>query len=308
MTSRPILVVSGASGLVGSLLQRSAQDRFDLRLLTRNSEKVAEPGWVLWDPERASRGDEAALESLSQTLSGSYAVVNLAGVSISDGRLDEAHLERVLESRLQSARALLLAQRRAEVPARVWFQASATGYYGDRGDEILSESSAPGVEPLSDLCRAWEAAPEDAGGARLVTGRMGTVLGKEAESWQKLLLPVRLFAGGPLGSGQQWFPWIAGEDVARAILFLLETPQAEGIYNLTSPDPVRQLAFVRAVASRLRRPAILPAPAFALRLALGGLADALLLSSARVVPERLQEAGFYFEQPTLGKALDTLLA
>jgi uncharacterized protein (TIGR01777 family) len=307
MAERPVLIISGASGLIGSLLQGAAQSRYDLKMLTRNPEKAAEPGWVLWNPEKASQGDETALRTLSDTLSGSYALVNLAGVSISDGRLDEAHRARVLESRVQSTRALLLAQRQAQNPAKVWFQPSASGYYGDRGDALLTEDAAPGKAPLSAICRAWEEAAEDAGGARLVVGRLGTVLTPEAESWNKLLLPIRLFVGGPLGSGQQWFPWIEGDDLARAILFLLETPQTKGVYNLTAPEPVRQIAFVRAVASRLSRPAFVPAPAFALRLALGELADALLLASARVVPERLTQAGFQFERGTLSAALDKLL-
>lgn len=308
MTSRPRLVISGASGLVGSHLQKVARERYDLTLLTRNEEKAAEGnGWVFWNPEGASQGDTSALGPLAESLSGAYGIVNLAGVSISDGRLDETHRERVLESRLQSARALLLAQRRAETPAQVWFQASATGYYGDRGDTELTERSHIGAGLLSDVCRAWEEAPEDAGGARLVIGRFGTVLAKEAESWNKLLLPIRLFVGGPLGSGQQWFPWVDAEDAVRAILFLLETNSAEGIYNVNAPDSVRQLEFTRAVARRLSRPAVIPAPAFALRFALGNLADALLLDSVRVVPERLGLEGFTFERPTLERELDALL-
>lgn len=308
MTLRPVLVVSGASGLIGTRLSRAVKDRFELRLLTRDPNTAQKPGWITWNPEAASVGDEGALKALSATLSGAHAIVNLAGVSISDGRLDEAHRKRVLESRLQSTRALLLAQRRAEQPAGVWYQASATGYYGDRGDTELTERSEPGVGPLSDICRAWEAAPEDAGGARLVVGRMGTVLAREAESWKKLVLPIRLFAGGPLGSGQQWFPWIDADDLAEAILFLIEKPDASGVYNLTAPEPVRQLTFARAVAERLSRPAALPAPAFALRVLLGGLADNLILASAKVVPKRLERDGFPFSKPTLATELDKLLS
>lgn len=310
MTStRPILVISGASGLIGSHLSAAAKDRYELRLLTRSTDRPARSGssWVAWNPEAASRGDETALDRLAKTVSGTHAIVNLAGASVADGRLDEAHRNRILESRVQSARALLLAQRRAQNPAKVWFQASATGYYGDRGDAELTERAPAGSGPLSDISRRWEAAPEDAGGARLIVGRIGIVLARDASGWKKMLLPVKLFAGGPFGSGQQWFSWIDADDLARAILFLIENDASEGVYNLTAPEPIRQIELVRKVASRLSRPAALPAPAFALRLALGGLADALLLASARVLPERLQREGFTFEYPTFEAELNKLL-
>ena len=307
-SKRPVLVISGASGLVGSHLIEAAKSRYDLRLLTRSSGRTAPNGqtWVTWDAKAASQGDEAALTSLTEAVSGAHAIVNLAGASIADGRLGEEHQERILKSRLESAKALLLAQRRAENPAKVWFQASATGFYGDRGDTELTERSPIGNEPLSEICRLWEAAPEDAGGARLVTGRFGIVLSKEAETWKKLLLPVKLFVGGPLGSGQQWFSWIDAGDLARAILFLIER-EAEGVYNLTAPEPVRQLELTRQTAAELSRPAVIPAPAFALRLALGGLADALILASARVLPARLGREGFTFKQPTFAGELNKLL-
>lgn len=308
-SKRPILVISGASGLVGSHLIRAAKDSYDLRLLTRSGGRTAPEGqtWVTWDSKAASEGNEAALESLTEAVSGAHAIVNLAGTSIADGRLGEEHQERILKSRLESARALLLAQRRAEQPVKVWFQTSATGFYGDRGDAELTERSPVGSGPLGEICRLWEAAPEDAGGARLVTGRFGIVLSKEAETWQKLLLPIKFFVGGPLGSGQQWFPWIDADDLVRAILFLIEHDDAEGIYNLTAPEPVRQITLTRQTAAKLSRPAVVPAPAFALRLALGGLADALILASAKVLPARLEREGFTFNQPTFEGELDKLL-
>lgn len=309
MTSRPILVISGASGLIGSHLVRAARGRYDLRLLTRDADKPASDGatWVAWNPEAAGRGDAAELGKLSAALSGAHAIVNLAGASVAEGRLDGAHKRRVVESRVQSAKALLLAQRHAEHPAEVWFQASATGFYGDRGDAELTERSPAGSGPLSDICHVWEAAPGDAGGARLVVGRIGIVLAKDASGWKKMLLPIQFFAGGPFGSGQQWYAWIDADDLAQSILFLIENKSSSGVYNLTAPEPVRQLTLVRQVASRLSRPTSLPAPAFALRLALGGLADTLLLASAKVLPTRLQEEGFSFDHPTFEAELDKLL-
>ncbi len=307
-TPKPILVISGASGLVGSHLVDAAKANYDLRLLTRSSGRTSPSGhWITWDPEAASQSDEAALEPLTKAVSGAHAIVNLAGSSISEGRLGKAQRQLILESRVQSARALLLAQRRAEQPAEVWFQASATGYYGDRGDETLTERSPSGDGPLSDICRVWEASPEDAGGARLVTGRFGVVLAKEAEAWQKLLLPIKLFVGGPLGSGQQWFPWIDADDLARAILFLVEISTAEGVYNFTAPEPVRQLTLTRRAAAKLSRPAFVPVPALALHIALGGLADALILASAKVLPTKLVSADFTFKRPTVAEELNKLL-
>lgn len=311
MTTRPMLVISGASGLIGSHLIDAAKDRYDLRLLTRNPDKPAQnragQRWVVWDPEAASRGDEGALAGLTEAVSGAYGIVNLAGTSVAGGRLDEAHRRSVIESRTRSAKALLLAQRRAAGPAERWFQASATGFYGDRGDAELTEASPAGHGPLVDICRVWEAAPEDAGGARLIVGRIGIVLAKDASGWQRMVLPVKLFVGGPFGSGQQWYSWIDADDLARAILFLLEHGTASGVYNLTTPAPVRQGELVRQTAARLGRPALLKAPAFALRLALGGLADGLILASAKVLPERLQNEGFTFERPTFGQELAKLL-
>ena len=309
ITPKPILVISGASGFVGSHLIDAAKEHYDLRLLTRSEGRTAPEGqtWVTWNTEAASRGDKAALEPLTEAVSGAGAIINLAGSSITEGRLGKEQLQTIIESRVQSARALLNAQRRAQTPAEVWFQASATGYYGDRGDTKLTERSPSGHGRLSEVCKVWEASPEDAGGARLITGRFGVVLAKEAEAWQKLLLPIKLFVGGPLGSGQQWFPWIDADDLARAILFLVETNTAAGVYNFTAPEPVRQLTLTRRTAARLSRPAFVPAPAFALRIALGGLADALILASAKVIPARLEQANFTFKYPTLADELDKLL-
>lgn len=309
MTSRPLQVISGASGLIGSHLVAAARSKYTLRLLTRSADRPAPDGatWLAWNPEAVSRGDERALSELADTLSGAHAIINLAGSSVAGGRLGGAHRKRIVESRVWSARALLLAQRRAERPAEVWFQASATGYYGDQGDAELTERSPAGHGPLSDICRVWEAAPEDAGGARLLVGRIGIVLARDASGWKKLLVPIKFFAGGPFGSGQQWFSWIDADDLAKAILFLVERSGSSGVYNLTAPEPVRQLTLTRKVAARASRPALLPAPAFALRLALGGLADALILASARVLPARLESEGFAFERPTFDAELNKLL-
>lgn len=265
---------------------------------------------VVWDPAAARRGDAAALDRLATVLDGADVLVNLAGSSIAAGRLDAAHRARVVGSRVDATRTLVAAAARAARAPRVWLQASAVGLYGDRGDERLDEASPLGDEafPLVATGRAWEAAAAPAAArSRLVVLRLGVVFDRDAEAWRKLLLPVRLFAGGPLGSGRQWMPWVSGRDVARAVGWLVAHDEVASVVNLTAPEPARQIDVTRAAARALRRPVWLPAPAFALRLALGGVADALLLGSQRVVPARLLEAGFAFEHPTIAAAIPDLV-
>ncbi len=311
------VIIAGAGGIIGQRLIEALQGRSDgaprITVLTRRADGSWPAGVTpfVWNPAAARQGDDEALAALAERLDGAAALVNLAGSSIAAGRLDEAHLARVKGSRVDAATTLLAAARRTEAPPAVWLQASAVGIYGDRGDELLTEASAPG-DPARDVLvpssLAWEAAAAPAAElTRLVTARFGVVFDRDAEAWRKLLLPVRLFAGGPLGSGRQWMPWISGRDTARALLWLIETPSAAGTFNLTAPEPARQIDVTRAVARALQRPVWLPAPAFALRLALGRVADALLLSSQRVIPERLLEAGFAFENRTIDGAVPGLV-
>lgn len=313
--SDPQVIISGASGIVGRRLIEALREAGMQRIvvLTRGDGGDGPSGVqsVRWNPRAARDGDEAALDQLAWLLDGATALVNLAGASVAAGRLDEAHRNRLIESRVDAATTLLAATRRAATPPRVWLQASAVGIYGDRGDEVLNESSPIG-DPTRDLLvatgQAWEGAAAPAANlTRLVTLRIGVVFDREAEAWQRLLLPIRLFVGGALGSGRQWMPWISGRDTARAMLFLMRRDSASGLYNLTAPESARQIEVARLAARALRRPALVPAPAFALRLALGKLADALLLSSQRVAPARLLEAGFEFEHPTLSAALPELV-
>ncbi|MGB7549276.1 MAG: TIGR01777 family oxidoreductase, partial [Terracidiphilus sp.] len=195
-------------------------------------------------------------------------------------------------------------------PPRALLVASAVGIYGDRGNELLDESSAPGTGFLADLCRQWEAAAEPAveAGIRVVHLRFGVVLGPGSGALAQMLPLFRLGLGGALGSGRQWMSWISLADAIAAILFALETPALAGPVNLTAPHPVTNAEFTRALARQLRRPAFLPAPAFALRLALGQMADEALLASTRAVPGRLMEAGFRFAHPTVSEALAAALA
>ena len=304
----PKIVIAGAGGVIGRALLEATEGRYERMVLTRGATERAGAASIKWSPDAAERGDEAELDRLAGVLDGAAAVVNLAGSSIAAGRLDASHMRRVRESRERAGATLVAAARRAAAPPPVWFQASGVDIYGDGGERVLDESaSVDGDGPISVIGRVWEASADPAKAfARVVVGRIGVVLAPDAEAWTKLLLPIRLFVGGPLGSGRQWFPWIEAGDLARAIVFLIESEDAEGPYNLVA-QPVRQIDLTRAAARRLRRPAFVPVPAFVLRLVLGNVADVLLLTSKRAVPLRLREAGFVFAAPTAEEAVRHLL-
>jgi uncharacterized protein len=314
---KPLLVIAGASGVIGHHLINAAKNRYDIRVLTRriNPEGRPDVQQVSWKPKAAKEHNEQALQSTGNALSGAHAIINLSGSSISDGRLDQKHQQEVLESRLDGAATLLEAFKRSQNPPAIWFQASAVGYYGNRQEEVLDENSPPQTGYfLSDISVAWENAAKPFEefifdkDARLITGRFGVALGKDAPAWQKMLQPIKAFIGGPLGSGRQWYPWIEADDLARAMLFLIENNACQGAYNITAPEPARQLELFRKAAKRLHRPGFTPAPAFALRLLLGkNAADVLVLNSAHVKPKRLLEAGFKFTYPTIDKALEKII-
>lgn len=312
----PHLVVAGASGPVGRRLVAAARDDWRITILTREVDGSEPPGAtpLAWTPTAARDGDVAHVEGLARVLSGADALVNLAGASIASGRFGPEHRRRVLDSRIDATTTLVQAALRADRAPRTWLQGSAVGLYGDRGEEGLDDASEPDRSFfLGQVGVAWEeAAAPVADVSRLVVGRIGVVLAPDAEAWRKLLLPIRLFVGGPLGSGRQWWPWIHGDDLTEAMLFLLRTPAAherplDGVFVLVAPEPARQIEITRAAAERLRRPSFVPVPAFALRIALGGLADMLLLPSMKVRPRRLQEAGFAFRWSTIGAAAKDLL-
>jgi hypothetical protein len=208
-------------------------------------------------------------------------------------------------SRIGSTHALAVALAGLQQPPQAFLVASATGIYGDRGEEVVDEDSAPGAGFLAQLCQEWEAAagPAQAAGIRVASMRFSVVLGREAGALAKMLPLFRLGLGGALGSGRQWMSWIGRSDLVAAVLFILDTPALNGPVNVTSPGPVTNAAFTRALARQLHRPALLPAPAFALRFAFGEMADEALLSGACVAPRKLLDAGFRFRQPTIEEAL-----
>jgi uncharacterized protein (TIGR01777 family) len=288
-------LLSGASGMVGSALLARLGGTV-IQLVRRAPQTAAE---VEWDPA-------AAIPILNTgTIEGLDAAVHLSGANLAAHRWTPAYRREITASRVDSTRALAKLLARLRQPPRALLVASAVGIYGDRGDEVVDEDSAPGAGFLADLCREWEAAglPAASAGVRVVHMRFGVVLAPNEGALAKMLPLFRLGLGGRLGSGKQWISWISLPDLVSAALFLLESSTLQGAVNLTAPHPVTNSEFTCTLARLLHRPAVLPAPAFALRLALGPMANETLLSSTRAVPRKLLEAGFRFAQPTIEEAL-----
>ncbi len=261
------------------------------------------PGELQWEPGSAS------IVSEGRMLEGCDAAIHLSGANVSGQRWTGEYRRAIAASRVDSTRALAEALARLKHPPRTLLVASATGIYGDRGDEVLTEASAPGKGFLADVCRGWEAAarPAEEAGIRVVHLRFGVVLSRGSGALGKMEPLFRMGLGGRLGSGRQWMSWIGLDDVVAAVQFLLASTGIAGAVNLTAPNPVTNAEFTRAMGRQLHRPAVLPAPAFALRMAFGQMADEALLASARVLPERLMKAGFEFAQPTIEAALAAAL-
>lgn len=291
------VLMTGASGLIGRALARELAARgWTVVALGRG----AGPG-PRWDPARG-RLERADLE-------GHEAVIHLAGASIA-GRFTNRRRREIRESRVLGTRLLCEALAGAQSPPRALISASAIGYYGDRGEEPLEESSARGAGFLAEVAEDWEraSAPAAEAGVRVVRMRQGLVLAREGGALPPMLRLTRSGLGGPLGSGRQWWSWIALDDLVSAFAWALEREELSGPINAVAPEPVRQVEFARSLARALRRPAWLPAPAFALRLALGsGMANSLLLSSARVHPARLIGSGFAWRHASLEGALAAIL-
>jgi uncharacterized protein (TIGR01777 family) len=234
--------------------------------------------------------------------------VNLAGESIAARRWSPAQKEKLRQSRLSPTRSLTAAMRELKIPPAVFLSGSAVGYYGDRGDETLSEASAPGSDFLASLCQDWEAAASEVAQlTRVAFIRTGIPLDGKEGALPQMLLPFRLFAGGPFGSGRQYMPWIHKADWARLAAFIIENEGARGPLNATGPRPVTNADFSKALGHALHRPSFMPAPGFALRLALGEMADALLLSGQRALPVRASDLGFSFRFNNVDEALADVL-
>ena len=290
------LLISGSHGLVGKALVKSleAEGHLILRLVRHAPGDDSE---IEWSPDRYS----IALARLA----GFDAVVHLAGESIAEGRWNEEKKFRIRESRVKGTKLLSDALANLSRPPKTLISASAVGYYGHRGDELLTETSSPGDDFLAGVCVEWEKATELAAekGIRIVNTRFGIILDSEGGALAKMLTPFRMGVGGKIGSGKQWMSWIALDDVVGALEFVLANETVKGPVNFVAPNPVRNAEFTKTLGRLLSRPTIFPIPAFGLRMVFGEMADALLLSSQRVEPVPLKAAGYQFKYSQLEDAL-----
>jgi len=295
------ILVSGATGLVGrALCHALEQANHSVTRLVRQT-PTSGANDILWNPSQGV----IEVDDLKQY----DAIVHLAGEPIAAGRWTKARKARIRDSRVKSTQ--LIAEKVAELGDTwpVLISASALGFYGDCGDDIVTESAGAGTGFLAEVCQAWETAtaPASEAGARVVHLRIGLVLSDHGGALAKMLTPFKLGLGGPLGDGKMWMSWIHLDDLVRAIAHILATPDLKGPVNGFAPNPVTNGEFTKTLGRVLRRPAILPVPAPALRIALGEMADALLLSSLRGTPNALLQSGFAFEHPELEPALRALL-
>lgn len=288
------ILIAGASGLVGKHLVEFFRNK-GYSVLTLNRSQALQDE-IFWDPEKG-RLDPAQVENFD-------AFINLSGENIA-GRWNANKKEKILDSRLRATETIVKAIGMLKAPPRVLINASAVGYYGSQGDQILTEESPSGEGFLAQVCREWEAAALEASqkGVRVALVRFGTVLSPKGGALAQMLTPFKLGMGGVIGSGKQYISWIDINDLAEAIEFVLTHENIQGPVNLVSPNPVTNEEFTKILGGVLKRPTILPIPASAVRFMFGEMADELLLSSARVLPSKLLQAKFSFRFPSLEPAL-----
>jgi len=292
------VLITGATGFIGSrLAEILCAHGHTVTGLSRNPESAKERAPAV---SRFYAWDGISVPP-AEAIAEADAVVNLAGETV-NGRWTAAKKQRILDSRINATRAIVSAMTSTDGP-KVLINGGAVGFYGDRGDEVLTETSGRGGGFLADVVEAWEreAFNAEEAGVRVVSLRTGIVLGPEGGALEPLQRLFNVGMGGPVGSGKQWWPWVHRDDVVSAIEFVL-TREVQGVFNVTAPNPARQKDFAKALGSVMGRPSILPAPAFAVRLVQGGFADEVLFSK-RVLPKRLEEAGFVFMFPHLEPAL-----
>jgi uncharacterized protein (TIGR01777 family) len=300
------ILVAGATGLVGSALVTAlaGDGHMVCRLIrpdTRTDGGAKGAFDIAWNPETGELGGAAV---------GAEAVINLGGASIADGRWSQARKRSLRSSRVDATRALVTAIGKWNAKPAILINASAIGFYGNRGDETLTEESASGTDFLAETAKDWEAEAlrAEAFRTRVVLARFGIILAKHGGALPKMILPFKFGLGGKIGSGKQWMSWIVLEDVVETLGFALVKNELRGPINVVAPNPVTNAEFTKELAMALHRPRLFPAPAFALKLAMGEMADALLLSSQRVVPQKLSEVGFKFANASLSETLSGLLA
>src|SRR5258705_4042305 len=297
------ILITGSTGLVGTALAQDLQraGHTVCRLVRPDTSPGGSPGFdVNWNPATGELGGAAV---------GADAVVNLAGASIADGRWTPQRKQLLRASRVDTTRALVQALAKMSARPRVLISASATGIYGNRGDETLTETSQPGNDFLSEIAKEWEseAIKAEALGIRVVRARFGVVLSKNGGALPQMIRPFQFGVGGKISTGKQWMSWITLDDAIVILRLALENANITGALNVVSPQPVTNEQFTKILAAALHRPALFPAPAFALRLLLGEMADALLLSSQRVLPAQLQKLNHQFLHADLATALAAIL-
>jgi uncharacterized protein len=292
------ILVSGSSGLIGSALLPFLRTKgFTVTRLVRNT--TAGKDQIVWNP---------AHRVPPETVSGFDAIIHLSGETIV-GRWTEAKKRRIIESRAQGTGHLAEAAAKAAQRPQVFISASAVGYYGSRGDEVLREESPSGAGFAAEICRQWEGAsqPATAAGIRTAQMRIGVVMSADGGALAKMITPFRLGLGGRLGSGRQWSSWVSVDDVVGAIHHVLTHDTLQGPVNTVSPNPVTNAEFTSTLASALHRPAIFPMPAFAVKLVFGEMGEELFLGSQRVEPARLAASGYQFKHPDLRNTLKEIL-
>jgi uncharacterized protein (TIGR01777 family) len=301
---RKTLIITGASGLIGRhLSQYLHKAGYKIMTVSRNPQKTSQ---LIKFSAADYSWEDVVSGKIDDSVNSAAAFINLAGVSIGGGRWTNSYKEKILSSRVETTEKVVAAiQRVAEPP--VLINSSATGFYGNRGDEPLDEHSSVGSGFLAEVAEKWEkAALKAEGTTRIVFARKGFVLAEDSPAFKKLIFPFKFFAGGPLGNGNQWMPWIHIEDVCRLYEFIIGNENIAGAVNFVAPETVRNSEFMREVGLVLKRPAALRTPAGALKLLLGEMSD-LLLDSQRVVPRKSTDNGFVFKYEKLNDALRSIL-
>lgn len=297
------VVITGGTGLIGTALAKNlVGDGHQVVILSRNPkrrESIKEAELVRWDGRTAGDWVEQA--------DGATAIVNLAGASI-DSRWTDSHKKEIIESRVNAGQAVIAGIKAMQHKPEVLVQASAVGYYGPHGHETVTEDTPAGSDFLAEACKAWEASTEEAEslGVRRVVTRTGIVLSTKGGAMARLLPVFKFFAGGTVGKGNQYMPWIHISDEIGAIRFLIENKNARGIYNLASPNPVTNQDFTGAMGKAMNRPSLMPAPGFGIKLAFGEMST-VILDGQRAVPQRLQQLGYQFQFTDPQNAIRNLL-